>query len=152
MIVTRRTSIRLAIAGITLIATGRVALAGKVNADSRGIAIKGYDPVAYFTEGAPVEGSDDFTAMHDGATYWFASAANRDAFLADPEKYAPQYGGFCAYAVAHDATAPIDPEAFTVLDGKLYLNYSDHVRAQWRNDAAKFISRANENWPGLSGQ
>lgn len=152
MIVTRRTSIRLAIAGVALIATARAALAGKVNADSRGIAIKGYDPVAYFTEGAPVEGSDDFTATHDGATYRFASAANRDAFLASPAKYAPQYGGFCAYAVAHDATASIDPEAFTVLDGKLYLNYSDHVRAQWRNDAAKFITRANENWPGLSGQ
>ena len=132
MIVTRRASIRLVIAAATLIATGRFALAGRINSDDNGVAIKGYDPVAYFTEGAPVEGSEDFTAMHDGATYHFASAANRDAFLADPEKYAPQYGGFCAYAVAQGATAPIDPEAFTVLDEKLYLNYSDHVRAQWR--------------------
>ncbi|MAS06723.1 MAG: hypothetical protein CL534_18835 [Ahrensia sp.] len=152
MFITRRASIRLVLAGVTLIATGRFALAGKVNADANGIAIEGYDPVAYFTEGQPVEGSGGFTATHDGATYRFASAANRDAFIADPVKYAPQYGGFCAYAVAHDATAPIDPQAFTVLDGKLYLNYSDHVRAQWRNDAAGFISRANENWPGLSGQ
>ena len=152
MIVTRRASIRLVIAGATLIATGRFALAGRINSDDNGVAIKGYDPVAYFTEGAPVEGSEDFTAMHDGATYHFASAANRDAFLAAPEKYAPQYGGVCAYAVAQGATAPIDPEAFTVLDEKLYLNYSDHVRAQWRNDAAKFISRANENWPDLSSQ
>ena len=152
MIVTRRASIRLVIAGVTLIATGRFALAGKVNSDASGVAIEGYDPVAYFTEGKPIEGSDDLTATHDGATYRFASVANRDAFAADPAKYAPQYGGFCAYAVAHGATAPIDPEAFTVLDGKLYLNYSDHVRAQWRNDAAEFISRANENWPDLSGQ
>lgn len=152
MTITRRASIRLVLAGVTLLATGRFALAGKVNTNGSGFAIQGYDPVAYFTEGEPVKGSDDFTATYDGATYRFASAANRDAFVADPEKYAPQYGGFCAYAVAHDATAPIDPQAFTVLNGKLYLNYSDHVRAQWRNDAADFISRADANWPGLSGQ
>ena len=152
MFITRRASIRLVLAGVTLIATGRFALAGKVNADAKGIAIEGYDPVAYFTEGQPVEGSEDFTATHDGATYFFVSAGNRDAFLAEPAKYAPQYGGFCAFAVAHGATAPIDPQAFTVLDGKLYLNYSDHVRAQWRNDAAGFISKADAAWPGLSGQ
>ena len=150
--ITRRASIRLVIAGVTLIATGRFALAGKINTNGSDFAIQGYDPVAYFAQGKPVEGSSAFTATHDGATWRFSSAANRDLFLADPEKYAPQYGGFCAYAVAHDATARIDPEAFTVLDGKLYLNYSDHVRAQWRNDAAKFISRADAYWPGLSGR
>lgn len=152
MTVTRRASIRLVFAGITLLATGRHAFSGQVNADGDGVAIRGYDPVAYFTVGEPVEGSADYTATHDGATWRFSSAGNRDAFVADPEKYAPQYGGYCAYAVAHGATAPIDPQAFSVLDGKLYLNYSDHVRAQWRNDAAEFISRADRNWPGLAGQ
>lgn len=152
MTVTRRASFRLVLAGVTLAATGRFALAGMLNADADGVAIKGYDPVAYFTDNQPAMGTTEFTASHDGATYLFANAGNRDAFLAEPAKYAPQYGGFCAYAVAHGATAPIDPQAFTVLDGKLYLNYSDYVRAQWRNDAAGFISKADAAWPGLSGQ
>ena len=152
MIVPRRTSIRLVFAGVTLIASGRFARAGRINTGSDGVAIEGYDPVAYFTRGEPVEGSDAFTATHDGATWRFSSADNRDAFLSDPERYAPQYGGFCAYAVAQGAIAPIDPRAFTVLDDRLYLNYSDQVRARWRNDADAYISKANENWPDLSGQ
>lgn len=152
MTVTRRASIRLVLSGVTLLATGRFAVAGKVNAGGDSVAIEGYDPVAYFTVGEPVEGSDAFTATYDGAIWRFASAENRAAFRADPEKYVPQYGGFCAYAVAHGATAPIDPQAFTVFEGKLFLNYSDHVRAQWRNDASVFISKADANWPELSGQ
>lgn len=152
MTVTRRASFRLVLAGVTLMTSGRFALAERVNTRADGVAIDGYDPVAYFTQSRPVMGSDEFSAEHAGADYHFASAANRDAFLADPAKYAPQYGGFCAYAVAHGATAPIDPQAFTVFGGKLYLNYSDLVRAQWRNNAEGFISRADGNWPKLSGQ
>ncbi len=152
MTITRRASFRLVLAGVTLIATGHFALAGKVNVDAGNVAIRGYDPVAYFTDGRPVEGTANFTATHDGATYWFSSAANLEIFLAEPDRYVPQYGGFCAYAVAHNATAPIDPQAFTVFEGKLYLNYSDFVRAQWRNDASGYIVRADRHWPELSGQ
>ena len=118
-----------AMAILTLIAAPAWA-ADPVYSDWLGKAIKGYDPVAYFTEGKPVEGSSDFTAEFDGATWYFASAQNRDAFVADPDKYAPQYGGYCAYAVANGSTAKIDPEAWSVVDGKLYLNYSNPVQAQ----------------------
>jgi len=150
MIVTRRLSLCL-LAAATF-ALPRMAAAGETNVGSDGLGIQGYDPVAYFTENRAVVGSPDFTAEHGGATYRFSSAAHRAAFMGDPEKYAPQYGGFCAYAVAQGATAPIDPQAFTVLEGKLYLNYSDHVRAQWRNEASAFISKADAIWPDLSSQ
>lgn len=151
MIVTRRLSLCL-LAAVILAGLARMAVAGETNVGSDGIGIQGYDPVAYFTEDRAVAGSPDFTAEHGGATYRFSSAAHWSAFIEDPEKYVPQYGGFCAYAVAHGATAPIDPQAFTVFEGKLFLNYSDHVRAQWRNDASVFISKADANWPELSGQ
>lgn len=151
MTITRRTSLRLAVAGLGLLAAGGIARGGAVNTNGTAYAIQGYDPVAYFTEGRAVEGLDAFTAFHDGATWRFASAVNRDAFLADPAGYAPQYGGFCAFAVAHNATAPIDPNAFSVRGGKLYLNYTDFVRSEWRKDPEGFISRADANWPGLSG-
>ena len=129
--------------------TIRKAFAGKVNLDG-GVAIKGHDPVAYFTDGAAVRGDASITADHDGATYHFASAANRDTFVADPARYAPQYGGYCAYAVANGYTAAIDPEAFTVVDDKLYLNFSKSVRRRWERDIPGNISKADANWPGLS--
>ena len=93
-----------------------------------GIGAAGYDPVAYFTDGAAVRGSEAFAVEHAGVTYRFASAAHRDAFAAEPERYLPRYGGYCAYAAAKGALAPTDPEAFSVIDGKLYFNYSQENR------------------------
>ena len=113
------------------------------------VAIAGADPVAYFTDGAYVPGSAAHEATWKGATWRFASAAHRAAFLADPERYAPQYGGYCAFAVAGGHTARIDPEAWTVVDGRLYLNYSRAIRAKWAADREGMIARADANWPGL---
>ncbi len=115
-----------------------------------GAAIDGYDPVAYFKEMRPVKGSPDFTAAHQGSTFRFASAANRDAFVADPIKYAPQYGGFCAYAVASGYKAKIEPDAFTIVDGKLYLNYDQSVQRRWRRDIPGYIQKGDRNWPEVS--
>lgn len=115
-----------------------------------GVAIQGYDPVAYVTQSAAVEGDAGITADYNGATYQFASAANRDAFAADPARYAPQYGGFCAFAVSKGYTAPIDPQAFTVVDNKLYLNYSPSVRSLWSKDIPGNIVKGDSNWPKLS--
>ena len=117
------------------------------NVDSSSLALKGYDPVAYFTEGKPVQGKREFTAHHQGATYRFASAANRDAFLAGPAKYAPQYGGYCAYGMASGYKAPIEPDAWTIVDGRLYLNYNQSVRSRWSSDIPGFVRKADANWP-----
>ena len=114
-----------------------------------GVAVKGYDPVAYFTDGRPTRGSAEFSATHEGATYHFANAANRDAFAADPARYAPQYGGYCAWAVAQGYKAPIIPEAWAVVDGKLYLNASRGVQRRWQRDIPGFIATANQNWPTI---
>ena len=115
----------------------------------RGVAIEGTDPVAYFREGRPVEGSSEHEHEWMGAVWRFASPENRDAFAADPEKYAPQYGGWCAWAVAHGYTAKIDPEAWRIVDGKLYLNYSKDVQTQWSADIPGYIAKGDANWPQL---
>ncbi len=117
-----------------------------------GHAIGGYDPVAYHTENRPVKGTADHALQWRGATWLFASQDNRAAFEADPERFAPQYGGYCAYAVANGYTAKTDPDAFSVVEGKLYLNYSRRVRRIWERDVPANISAANTNWPGLRGQ
>jgi len=132
--------------------TGFAAFAGKVestNKDEKGIAIKGYDAVAYFEQSAPVKGSPKFTYQWMEATWLFASAQNRDRFAANPQRYAPQYGGYCSYAVSQGHTAPIDPEAWHVVDGKLYLNYSKDVQKKWEEDRAGYIHKADQNWPEL---
>jgi YHS domain-containing protein len=121
--------------------------AGENNVDSSGLALKGYDPVAYFTEKKPVPGKAEFTARHEGATYRFASAANRDTFAAAPQEYAPQYGGYCAFGMASGYKAPIEPDAWTVVDGKLYLNYNQSVRSRWSSDIPGFVRKADANWP-----
>jgi YHS domain-containing protein len=113
------------------------------------VAIDGYDPVAYFIEMKPVKGSPEFHADYQDSTFQFASAAHRDAFTADPEKFAPQYGGYCAYGVAKGYKASIDPAAFTVVGDKLYLNYSETVRSQWLTDIPGYIRKANANWPDV---
>lgn len=124
------------------------ASADKINTEG-GPAVRGTDVVAYFSEGKPVAGSPQFTHQWNGAEWRFASAANRDAFAADPAKYAPQYGGFCAWAVSQNYTAPIDPDAWKIVDGKLYLNYSRFVQLRWQLDTQGNISKADANWPKL---
>jgi len=102
----------------------------------------GYDVVAYFTQAKSVEGKRDFSHKWNNAEWRFASAAN-------PDKYAPQYGGWCAWAVPQGYTASIDPQAWRIVDGKLYLNYSKSVQSQWVQDVPGNISKGNRNWPGI---
>jgi len=120
-----------------------------VNATLFGVAIKGYDPVAYFTDAKPVPGVADFSFEWNGATWRFASAAHRDTFKAAPEKYAPQDGGYCAWAVSQGSTAGIDPTAWKIVDGKLYLNYSREIQKKWEGDIPGNIAKADVNWPKL---
>jgi len=114
-----------------------------------GVAIGGYDPVAYFTEQKPVKGSPEFQSVHRGSLFQFASAAHRDVFAAEPDKYAPQYGGYCAYGMAKGYKAKIDPGAFSVIHGTLFLNYSDAVRTRWLSDVSDYIQQADANWPAV---
>ena len=130
----------------TLLAAALLVLACTAQAQDD-LALNGYDPVAYFTEKKPVPGKPELTVRHEGATYRFASAANRDAFAAAPEKYAPQYGGYCAFGMASGYKAPIEPDAWTVVDGKLYLNYNQSVRSRWSSDIPGFVTKADANWP-----
>ena len=112
-------------------------------------AISGYDAVAYFTEGEPVEGSNQFSMQYKGAAWKFASQENLDLFRADPEAYAPQYGGYCAYAMAEGDTASTEPELWTIHDGKLYLNYSRRINARWKENMLEYIEQADRQWVEL---
>lgn len=127
------------------------ALAAQVNADD-GVAVRGTDVVAYVTQGRPVPGRAEFAHAWGGAEWRFASAAHRDLFAADPARYAPAYGGFCAYAVSEGYTAPIDPAAWKIVDGRLYLNFNQSVQRRWEGDIPGRISRADAHWPRLSAQ
>lgn len=113
----------------------------------RGLAIHGYDPVAYFTEEKAVEGSDEFEYEWRDATWRFSSAENRDKFISMPERFAPQYGGYCAYALAQGLTVDIDPEAWTIVDDKLYLNVNKSIQRTWQQDLHRYIAQADANWP-----
>ena len=144
----RRLSSALALAA--LLSTAAAAALSPVNRSLLGgVAIDGFDPVAYFTDGRPVEGSKAHSFDWQGATWRFASAAHRDLFAAAPEKYAPQYGGYCAWAVSNGYTADTDPEAWSIVDGRLFLNYSLEVRSKWEQDVPGNIGRADRNWPKL---
>ena len=123
-----------------------------VNQDFFGTAVEGVDVVAYFTERRAVLGSDRHTFRWKGATWRFASQEHRDLFAAAPERYAPQYGGYCAYAVAKGGTAGIDPEAWSIVRGKLYLNLSPEIQERWLEDVPGYIERADARWPALSGE
>ncbi len=114
-----------------------------------GMALSGYDAVAYFTEGRAVKGSNELEIEWGGARWRFASSANRDAFKGAPAKYAPQYGGYCAWAVSRDYTYSADPEAWRIVDGKLYLNYNKDVQAKWAQEVPQIIDRADKNWPAV---
>lgn len=114
-----------------------------------GVAINGYDPVAYFTDGEPISGDPSFVSDWGGVKLRFVSAENKALFDADPETYTPKYGGYCAYAVSQGYTASTDPDAWTVLEGRLYLNYSKSVRRTWLQDTQGYITAADRNWPGV---
>jgi YHS domain-containing protein len=111
-------------------------------------AIRGYDPVAYFILGEPTEGRNKYSTKWQGAIYKFSSAENLATFKSDPERYAPQYGGYCAYAMSKGSIASTDPEAWTIVNGKLYLNFSPAIRKRWSKDIPANTRAADRNWPG----
>ena len=116
---------------------------------NNGVAIRGYDPVAYFVAGEAQKGSKSFETTYKGTIWRFVNAENLSRFTSEPKKYTPQYGGYCAWAVSLGYTASIVPEAFRIVDGKLYLNYSLRVQAQWEADRDNRIILANQNWPAV---
>lgn len=116
---------------------------------NNGYAISGYDPVAYFTESKPVKGNKAFSYEWHDAIWLFASKATLDKFENDPEKYAPQYGGYCAYGCSNGYKASTQPDAWTIVDGKLYLNYNTKVKELWQEDREAFIQKADKNWPEI---
>ena len=113
------------------------------------VAIRGYDPVAYFVDGRPVKGSPQHVFVWQGAKWQFASQAHLDTFKADPAKYAPQYGGYCAYGVAEGHLVKIEPDQWAVIDGKLYLNYDADIQAKWLKDPAGYIRQADARFQSL---
>lgn len=115
-------------------------------------AIGGYDPVAFFTEQQPVMGNKDLTFSWNDAIWSFSSQANLEAFKASPEKFAPQYGGYCAYGTADGHLSPTQPETWTIVNDRLYFNYNMKVKEKWMGGQAGYIEQADKNWPGLSGQ
>ncbi|HZC18034.1 MAG TPA: YHS domain-containing (seleno)protein [Caulobacteraceae bacterium] len=121
----------------------------EVNTDADGLALQGYDPVAYFIDGAATPGQAQFTAVYQGARYQFASEADLKKFQADPAAYTPQFGGFCATGAAYGEKVNGDPTAWRVVDDKLYLNYNKSVAAQWSQDTSGNIKRANGEWPTI---
>lgn len=117
-----------------------------VNVDQNTVAIKGYDPVAYFTMNKPTQGNSAYTANYDGATYWFSSVDNQKMFKSNPEKYAPQFGGYCAFGVSKGYKYDIEPEAFEIVDGKLYLNLNKKVQGIWTKNKDELIVEAKDYW------
>jgi len=113
------------------------------------VAVSGYDPVAFFTDSKPVNGSPFITAEHRGATYFFASEEHKKLFTSDPDKYTPQYGGFCAYGVGVGKAFPVDINTWQVRDGKLYLNLNGDILKKFNADFENNVVKADKNWPGL---
>jgi YHS domain-containing protein len=121
----------------------------EVNADAMGLMIRGYDPVAYFTEGRPVPGNPDISVEYGGGKYLFSSTKNRDTFQADPDKYVPQYGGYCAFGVFEGKKFDVDPASWRIVDGKLYLNLNPVVLGMWSKDTDRYLQEAEKNWPKI---
>lgn len=140
-----------ALALFSLLTVASLTAAGHtlVNVDKEGVAIQGYDPVAFFTVHAPLKGKPEFSSQYHGARYRFHSAKNQAAFQADPARYEPQFGGYCAFGVSKGKLVEIDPEAFQIVDGHVILQYSKGVRDEFNRDAAGNLNKANANWPKL---
>ena len=146
-----------ALAVITGLATANLALAAaETNVSSGltiqgpGLAVHGYDVVAYFTEGRPTQGSAKYASVYKDATYRFASQANLDAFEADPDAFAPRYGGYCAYGVAVGAKFDGDPHLWRIVDGALYLNLNQEIQEIWEEDIPDNIEKADRNWAEIA--
>ena len=122
---------------------------GPINRTGEGVALKGYDVVAYFTEEEPVKGSEDIETTYRETTFRFSSEDNRDRFLEDPERYIPAYGGFCALGVANGYKDDLHPEAFDIIEGRLFFNLSPGIHESWKRNHEILIARADENWPDL---
>ncbi|MBL8520454.1 MAG: tat pathway signal sequence domain protein [Betaproteobacteria bacterium] len=133
-----------------LILSAAALMAGNAHAgeyfETDGLAIGGYDPVAYLTEQRAAVGSAQFTATHRGSVFRFVSAVHRDTFIAAPDKFAPQYGGFCAFGASRGYKAVTTPETFSIVEGKLYLNYNAEVKAMWTKDVSGYIAKADRQW------
>jgi len=129
-----------------MLGVSTLASAKPVNTTFTGLALKGYDPVAYFTLGRPVKGDARLTFEWKGATWRFSTTEHRNAFVAEPERYAPSYGGYCAWAMSQGRLANIDPEAWKIVSGKLYLNYNDDIQKRWERDIPGFIAKADVEW------
>jgi YHS domain-containing protein len=131
---------------VSLTACTRPANFVAVNKDDEGLALKGFDAVAYFAVENAVQGSPQYEYAWNGAKWLFANAANLEKFKQNPEAYAPQYGGYCSYAVSKGYTADGDPNAWTIVDGKLYLNYNPEVKEMWEKDQPENIKKGEEHW------
>jgi YHS domain-containing protein len=143
----------LALAALPLLAPvspGSAWAAGELNLDDAGLALEGYDPVAYVTRGEPTPGEAGITTQFRGATYLFASQSHLAMFQADPDRYLPRYGGYCAYAAALGTKAHGDPEVWKIVDGRLYLNYSRWIGWRWEADQAAYIAKADKVWPRIA--
>ena len=137
----------IAIAALSLLSTA--ALAGEFF-ETDGVALRGYDPVAYFASAEPQQGQAQYSYEYKGSKFYFASDANRRAFMAMPEKYAPQFGGYCAFGTAQGYKVSTQPDAFAIVKHKLYLNYDKKVQGIWRQDVPGNIAKAEKNWPEVS--
>ncbi|CUH51151.1 YHS domain-containing (seleno)protein [Shimia marina] len=131
------------------VATSSIAAGVELNASSTGLAMQGYDPVAYFTEGAPTKGDYRISSVYNDATYRFASEEHKAAFDADPEAYLPQYGGYCAFGAAMGFKFDGDPEYWKIVDGELFLNLSKDIQQRWEEDVPGLIARADDNWVNI---
>ena len=150
------TSVGLSIGAAAITASPALAVVDQstsnVNTNEGGLALHGYDPVAYFTAGQPTKGSSRYQVGYGGATYHFASAENRDAFKANPATYAPQFGGFCAMGVSLEKKLDGNPHVWKIVDNKLYLNVNEDVAKAWSRDVPGNIDRAEDNWPEVHNQ
>ena len=129
-------------------AVSQNAVAGDFN-ETDGVAIRGFDPVAYVADHEATQGVAEYTSTYKGSVFRFKNAANRDAFIADPQKYAPQYNGYCAFGVSRGYKAVTSPDAFSVVDGKLYLNYNAEVKTMWTKDVPGYIAKADAQWAAI---
>ena len=135
---------------VLVLLTAAASWAGvETSTNSDGVILNGHDAVAYFTEGKAVEGESRFSADHEGATYYFSNAENRDAFVADPESFEPAYGGYCAYGTSVGKKFDVDGKAFKIVDDQLYVNKSLKVYETWVKDVPGNIVKANGHWPTI---
>jgi YHS domain-containing protein len=148
MLLLTRRAVLGASGGLTVFAACVVRASGQTEQ----VALKGYDPVAYFTEGHPDKGMPEFVASYDGVTYWFKNANDRALFVADPDRYAPQYDGYCAVTVSRGGKYEADPEAWQIADGKLYVFGAKDLVGYFRQHATSVIANADARWPGLRRQ